>query len=123
MHCQVQSWCAACAATVMTSIARLHCTQAVSADFYHRFKEAGNTVDWMSLVISARGEKCETCSICWEAIWGEPSRPVCNHCFHKDCLEAWQRYTGRHLPAVPQQSGSCSLSWCVLCCRASIASL
>ena len=120
MHCQVQSWCAACAATVMTSVARLHCTQAVSAKFYYRFKEAGNTVDWMSLVISVRGEKCETCSIC---NMGSTKPPRLQSLLSQRLPGGLAAlHIGRHLPAVPRQSGSCSLSWCVLCCRASIAS-
>lgn len=79
----------ACSGSELTRL----CMQAVSDDFYHRFKEGGNMTDWLSLIISVRADKHETCSICWEGIWGEvTSHPACKHGFHKDCLAAWQRY-------------------------------
>ena len=84
--------------------------QAVSSDFYHRFQEAGNTVDWLSLVISVRSDKHEMCSICWESMWdpatfGERSvYTACKHHFHKDCLAEWKRYASA--PTCPMCRGS-----------------
>ena len=71
--------------------------QTASHDGYHRFKEDGNTVEWESLVISARQTSFAEdtpCPICWSQISSDKGYLTgCRHGFHKDCLSEWQQFS------------------------------
>jgi len=80
--------------------------QAISKKKYHLFKEADNTVEWYSLVLStcpaakqgkAMGKttlaKPSECRICWEPLQCAPQcRTKCGHTLHAGCLQTWKTH-------------------------------
>ncbi len=83
--------------------------QVAKGPMYYLFKEAKITVDWYSLVLSARPSgvlggaakgqnKQAECTICWEplltATTGASARctTACLHTFHAGCLQTWKSH-------------------------------
>jgi len=80
--------------------------QEVGEDGYYGFEDAGNIVEWYSLVLSARPTSAlgkalgkadlgalDECPICWEPLYS-PTRCTtsCGHTFHAGCLQTWMAH-------------------------------